>query len=117
MRFLSAFLLTLLLSYVGGLYMPWWIIAPAAFIVAVIVPQKPLTAFLAGFFSLFLLWTLLASYIDIKNKHLLSTKIAELLFKTPSHWLIMMVTGLVAALTGGMAALTASFLRKKQDAS
>ena len=115
MRFLSAFLLTLLLSYVGGLYMPWWIIAPAALLVAVIIPQKPLTAFLAGFFSLFLLWSFLASYI--KNKHLLSTKIAELLFKTPSHWLIMMVTGLVAALTGGMAALTGSFLRKKQDAS
>jgi hypothetical protein len=115
MKFFSAFILTIIISYVGGLYMPWWIIAPAAFLVAVVIPQKPLNAFLSGFFALFLLWTLLASVIDIKNKHILSVKISELLFKSNSHWLIMMVTGLVAGLTGGMAALTASFLRKKQE--
>ena len=114
MKFFSAFVLTALLSLVGGLYMDWWVIAIAAFAVSAIIPQKPLFAFLAGFFALFFLWTLMASYIDVKNKHLLSTKIAEILFKNPSHWLIMMATGLVGALVGCFAALTAIFLRKNQ---
>ena len=113
MKFFAAFFLTALLSYAAGFYFPWWSIAVAAFAVAAFIPQKPFFSFLAGFLALFFLWTLMASYIDLKNKHLLSTKIAEILFKTPSHWLIMMVTGLVAALVGGMAALTASFIRRK----
>ncbi|MBX9785014.1 MAG: hypothetical protein K2X48_17135 [Chitinophagaceae bacterium] len=113
MKFFAAFILTAFLSYVGGLYADWWIIAVVAFLVSAIIPQKPFFAFLAGFFSLFLLWTLMASYMDVKNKHLLSTKIAEVLFKAPSHWLIMMATGLVAGLVGGFAALTGSFIRKK----
>jgi hypothetical protein len=113
MKFFAAVIITALLSFAGGLYFDWWIIAVAAFLVAAFIPQKPLYAFLAGFLALFFLWTLMASYIDIKNKHLLSTKVAEILFKTPSHWLIMMVTGLVGGLVGGFAALTASFIRKK----
>ena len=113
MKFFAAFVLTALLSYVAGLYFPWWTIAIAAFVVSAVIPQKPLFAFLAAFMALFFLWTALASYIDVKNKHLLSTKIAEVLFKNPSHWLIMMATGVVAGLTGGLAALTASFLRPK----
>lgn len=113
MKFFSALIVTALLSYVGGLYFPWWSIAIAAFIVAVLIPQKPLHSFLAGFLALFLLWATLALWIDMQNQHLLSLKISEILFKTQSHALIVLATGLVGALVAGFAALTASFLRKK----
>ena len=117
MKFIVAFLLTALLGYAAGFYFPWWSIAIAAFIVAVAIPQKPLKAFLAGFLSLFVLWVVLALYIDMENQHILSMKIAELLFKSHSHALIMGVTGLAAALVGGFAALSGSYLRQSKTAA
>lgn len=111
MKFTVAFILTALLSYAAGFYLPWWSIALAAFVVAVAIPQKPMKAFLAGFLSLFVLWVALALYIDFENQHILSMKIAELLFKSKSHVLIVGVTGLVAALVGGFAALSGAYLR------
>lgn len=117
MKFIVAFILTALLSYAAGFYLPWWSIAIAAFIVAVLIPQKPMKAFLAGFLSLFVLWVVLALYIDMENQHILSMKIAELLFKSQSHALIMSVTGLVAALVGGFAALSGSYLRQSKPAT
>ena len=112
MKFLVALLLTAILSYAAGFYLPWWCIAVTAFIVAVAIPQKPGKAFLCGFLGLFLLWIGLALYIDMGNQHILSMKIAELLFKSHSHALIMSVTGLVAGLVGGFAALSGAYLRQ-----
>ncbi len=117
MKFLVAFILTALLSYAAGFYLPWWSIAIAAFLVAALLPQKPLYAFMTGFFSLFVLWIVLALYIDMNNDHLLSMKISELLFKSHSHALIMSVTGLVAGLVGGFAALAGAYLRKNKSVS
>jgi hypothetical protein len=112
MKFIIAFILTALLSYAAGLYFPWWSIAIAAFAVAALLPQKPLAAFSAAFFSLFVLWIFLALSIDMNNDHLLSMKISELLFKSHSHALIMSVTGLIGGLVAGFAALAGSYLRK-----
>lgn len=111
MKFIIALLLTAIASYAAGFYFPWWSIAVAAFIVAVAIPQKPGKAFLSGFLGLFLLWISLALYIDMGNQHILSMKIAELLFKSHSHALIMGVTGLVAGLVGGFAAMSGAYLR------
>jgi hypothetical protein len=112
MKFFAAFILTALLSYAAGLYLPWWSIAIAALVVAIFIQQKPLHAFAAGFLSLFLLWIAIALFIDMKNGHLLSMKMAEVLFKTKSHALIVGSTGFVAALVGGFAALTGSLLKR-----
>jgi len=114
MKFSAAVLLTAFLSYVGGLYMDWWVIAIVAFTVALVIQQKPLLSFTAGFIALFLLWGTLAYMKDAGNQHLLSEKISQLLFKSSSHWLLLFVTAMIGALTGGFAALTASFLRRKE---
>ena len=116
MKFFLALILTALLSYAAGFYLPWWSIAITSFLVAVVMPQKPWKAFLTGFLSLFLLWIILALYIDMGNQHILSMKIAELLFKSHSHALIMSVTGLVAGLVGGFAALSGAYLRLNKKA-
>jgi hypothetical protein len=110
MKFLIALLLTALLSYAAGFYLPWWSITIAAFLVAVVIPQKPLKAFFTGFLSLFLLWMIFALSIDMGNQHIMSMKMAELLFKSHSHALIMSITGLVSGLVGGFAALSGAYL-------
>ncbi|MFO0415598.1 MAG: hypothetical protein ACK50E_08080, partial [Bacteroidota bacterium] len=68
MKFFSVIIVTALLSFAAGFVFPWWSIAPVAFIVALVVPQKPGFAFLSAFLALVFLWGGLASYIDVKNK-------------------------------------------------
>ena len=74
MKLLVAIILTALLSFVGGLYLPWWSIAIAAFVSVLLIPLASGRAFLAGFSGVFLLWFLLALWIDVKNQHILSKR-------------------------------------------
>lgn len=110
MKFLVTILLIALLAFVCGLYLPWWGIALAAFIISLVFRQTPGKSFLAGFLGIFLLWGILAFSIDMANQHILSKKIAEILPLGGSSVMLVFVTAIAGGLTGGLAALTASFL-------
>lgn len=113
MKFIVSIIVTALLSLAAGFYLPWWSLAAAAFIVAALIPQKPWKAYLSGFLGLFLLWGILAFWIDMKNQHILSQKMAQV-FPLGGSWiLLILVTALVAAIVAGFAALTGSYVRKK----
>jgi hypothetical protein len=111
MRFLLATLLTASLSFIAGLYLPWWSIAIVAFLVALLIKQRIEWAYLAAFTSIFLLWGGLALVIDIKNRSILSHKIAEIFPLNGSTFLIILVTAFVGALVAGFAAMSGSSLR------
>jgi len=113
MRILTAAILTALLSFVGGLYLPWWNIAIAAFVSILLVPLASGRAFVAGFAGVFVLWFLLALWIDVKNQHILSRKIAQIFPLGGSSFAIILVTAIIGALVGGLGALSASYLRKR----
>jgi hypothetical protein len=113
MKFFVALLLTLLLSFIAGLYFPWWSIAVTAFIAALMVHQKAWKAFLAGFLGLFFLWGGLAEWIDIKNGHLLSARIGEVIGIGSNSLLLVFLTAFIAGLLAGFAAMSGSYLRKK----
>jgi hypothetical protein len=108
MKFLIAVLLTAALGFVAGKFLPWWSIALVAFLVALLVQQSLGRGFLAGFLGIFLLWGVLALWIDVKNDGVLSQQIAKLLPLGGSSILLILVTGLVGALVGGFAAMTGS---------
>jgi hypothetical protein len=112
MKFFISIVLIALLSVAACLYLPWWSIAAAAFIVAVAIPQKPLQSFLAGFTALFLLWGSLAWYISSNNSDLLAHKVSLLLLKMDSPGILILATALIGALVAGLAALSGSFVRK-----
>jgi hypothetical protein len=114
MKFLVTILLIALLAFVAGLYLPWWSVALAAFLISAIFRQSPGKSFVAGFLGIFLLWGILAFSIDMANQHVLSKKIAEILPLGGSSSLLVLVTAIVGGLTGGLAALTASFLFDKK---
>jgi hypothetical protein len=105
--------LTALISFVMGLYLPWWSIALAAFLVGLIIPQRPAMSFMAGFLGVFLLWEILAWWIDSKNSSILSQKIAQIFPLGGSTILLILITSLIGALVAGFAALTASYVRKR----
>jgi hypothetical protein len=112
MKLTVAIILTALLSFVAGLYLPWWSIAIAAFVSVLLIPLRRSRAFLAGFLGVFILWSLLALWIDIKNQGILSTKVAQIFPLGGSSFLIILVTAIIGALVGGFAALSASYLRR-----
>lgn len=112
MKFFVATILTALLSFLASIYFNfWWSFIPVAFGVALLVHQKAGKAFIAGFLSLFLLWSTLALWMDLENEHILSRKIALLFPLGGSPIVLLLITGLVGGVAAGFAALTGSYLR------
>ena len=112
MKFLISLILIALLSFAACLYLPWWSIAVAAFIVAVVIPQHPGKAFLAGFLALFFLWGTLSYWISTRNENILAHKLSVLILKMDNPFVLMLATALIGGLVAGFAALSGSFLRK-----
>jgi len=111
MKFIVSLILIALLSFAACLYLPWWTIAIIAFVVAALIPQKPLASFLSGFAAIFILWLSLSAWISTANGHVLAHKISLLIIKMDNIILLMLVTALIGGLVAGMGALTGSFLR------
>jgi hypothetical protein len=114
MKFLVAIVLTALLAFISGLFLPWWGIAITSLLVAVLVHQKAGKAFLSGLLGVFLLWAGLAWWIDMKNNGLLSKKIAAILPLGGNALLLILVTGIIGGLVAGLAAMSGSFLRSSK---
>ena len=94
------------------MYLPWWGIAIAAFIISVMIPQKPVASFFSGFLGVFLLWGILAWWIDSNNNSVLSQKIAQILPLQGSSFLLILVTALIGGLVAGFASLTGGYFRR-----
>lgn len=115
MKFIVSLILTALLSFAACLYLPWWSIAIAAFVVAALIPQKPGMAFLTGFLALLLLWSGLSFWISNGNHHLLAHKVSILILKSDNPYLLILATGLIGGLVAAFAALAGSYLRKSRS--
>ena len=115
MKFIVALLLTTLLAFIAGLYLPWWSIAIVGIVVALLVHQRALKAWLSGFLGVFILWAGLAWWIDMKNNGILSEKIASVLPMGGSSVVLILVTGIVGGLVAGFAAMSGSYLRTSKS--
>src|SRR5580704_668049 len=104
-KFIVNTVLIALLSFVAGLFCPFWIIAPVAFVVSLLIPLPPPVAFASGFLALFLLWGVLALAASLANGDILAGKIASLLPLGGSPYLLILVTALIGGLVGGGGAL------------
>lgn len=115
MRFLVSILLTAILAFIGGLFLPWWSIAIASLLVALIVQQRAGISFFSGFLGLFLLWGLLAWWISMKNQGILASKIASVLPLGGSTVLLILITGFIGGIVAGFAAMSGSYLRAPKN--
>ncbi|HMS63988.1 MAG TPA: hypothetical protein PKD83_01900 [Ignavibacteria bacterium] len=115
MKFISAIILTAALSYIAGMFLPWWIIAVIAFLTAVLLSQKPMKSFLCGFISIFLLWAGMSFWISFNNNNILAYKISMLIFNISVPSLLIIVTGFTGGLVAGFAALAGSYLRYRPE--
>jgi len=117
-KFPVTIFLSAIVTFAIGLYgiFPWWSFVVTNFIIAIAVPQKPWVAFLAGALGVGSIWAGLATGIDLANHHILSTKVANILPLNGSYVLLIIVTGIVGALLGGLSSLTGSFIRVRKGA-
>ena len=99
MALLWIFLSTLL----GGWIFPWWWPAVAAYAMGYRFSKRADGAFVSGFVGTALAWLLWAAWMDWRNHHLLSGRIA-VLFHLPSLAAVLGATAFVGGLLGGMAA-------------
>lgn len=111
MKFFISILLTGLLAFACGLYLPWWSVAVAAFIVASLIYQPPLRSFLTGFSAIMLLWFGLILMINAANENILATKMGRVM-ELGESYLLVILSCVIGAVTGGLGGLTGSLLRK-----
>lgn len=117
MKFIVSVILVALLSVALCIYLPWWSIAIAAFLIAAVIPQEPFKAFLSGFIALLLLWGGLVLYISLKNENILAHKISLLILKVDNPFILMLVTALIGAFIAGLASLSGSYVRSNRPSN
>lgn len=112
MRFIFSALLIALLAFVAGYYLPWWTIAIAAALGTWIIPQRKIFfSFLSAFLSVGLLWFFIAGYIDLRNQHILSSRISNLFFHHAHPLALVVLSALIGGLTAGLGAWCGGLLR------
>jgi hypothetical protein len=115
MKFFTAIILTVLLSFAIGLFtfLPWWSFSITSLVIAAAIHQKPWKAFLAAFIAVFVLWAMMSFAIDNANQHILSVKVATILPLGGSSFVLILLTAFIGGLVAGLSALTGSYLRKR----
>jgi hypothetical protein len=107
-------LLSAILTFAIGLYgvLPWWSFVISNAIISIVIVQKPWLSFLTGALGVAIVWVGLAISIDSANNHILSTKVAQILPLGGSYIKLIVVTGIIGFLLGGLGSITGSFVRK-----
>ena len=105
-------LLILLLASAAQLILPWWSLAAVAFALGLGLAATSRAAFGAGFGGAGLSWLLPAAWLSHQNDGLLAHRVAQLLSLGGSAAALVVVTGVVAGLVGGLAALAGVWLRE-----
>jgi hypothetical protein len=106
------FLLILILALLAQFLLPWWVIAPLCFGLALGVGAPGSRAFGAGFAGIGLGWLLVAAWLNVHSADILSHRVAQLLPLGGSGWALVVVTALVGGLVGGVAALAGGWARQ-----
>jgi hypothetical protein len=105
------FLIILILTFISGFFLPWWVIALIAFLAAFFMDKTSGQTFCSGFGGVFIAWTALALLKSIPNDNMLAKRVAQL-FQLPNWILILLITALIGGLVGGMSALSGILVKK-----
>jgi len=106
--FIRILLIALLCALVQT-YLPWWSCAVIAFSVEAVFGKGRL-GFFSGFYGVAAAWMVLAAYIDHSSGSVLTYRILEL-FKLPAMAMVLIiVTGLVGGIAGGLSSMAGSWV-------
>jgi hypothetical protein len=99
------FIVTLLLSLLFSMFLPWWSIMIAALLAAIILPLKKTAVFFVPFFAVFLIWSVYAFILSSANNYTLANKIATLLPLGGNPYLLILVSGCIGGIAAGVSGI------------
>lgn len=102
----------LLLSAPGQLLLPWWCVVPVCFLLAAWRGASGGRAFLAGLLGAGLSWWLPAVWLNMHGAERLAQRLATLLPLGGSAPLLVLLSGLIVGVVGGLAALSGAWTRQ-----
>lgn len=106
MKFLSATLLSGILFYTMGLFLPWWGSFVVGVIVGMLMHQNYFLSFLSVFTGVLLVGLGYIFYVSIQNDHILAKRISLMIIKEESPVLLIIISSLISALTAGISSIT-----------
>jgi len=102
----------LVISAIAQFFLPWWVIAPIAFLVGMFTSKSGKGAWLAGAGAIATLWIAYAAYLNITNDGLMLDRIGNLfadslkfLNSVPFSVSFFLIMALIGGLVGGFSAL------------
>lgn len=110
--FIPRMLLMALAAGVMQWYLPFWSLPVACFLVGFLTAPVNRSAFWAGFLGIFLLWAGMSFYLDWGNDSILSQRVVKLFPVPSSSLLLIVITGILGGLMGGLASKTGDGLRR-----
>ena len=118
MPFIIKFILIGILGFLVSFVLPWWSFLIVGFVVAFLMPGNNFNALLSGFLGAGIVWLVMAWKIDVETASIMSQKIVQL-FPVEDTNMLVILTGLIGGLSGGMGAFTGNsfrqlFLKKKE---
>ncbi len=106
-------LIIAVLSAIAQVFLPWWVIAPIAFIVCFWQSDTAGKAFLGGTASVTLVWAAYVGFLNFQNQGVLAARMGELLFKMPNNpGLLLTITPLIGGVVGGVSGLAGFYVRQ-----
>ena len=105
-------LLIAVLSLLAQLFLPWWSLAIVAFAVCFWRSEGIGRAFVYGFLGVAFVWLGYALLIHVRTDGIFTGRMGELLFKTNSIAIPMLVTAILGGLVGGLAGLSGYVIRE-----
>jgi hypothetical protein len=97
------FFLIAILSWLVQMFLPWWSMIVVTAALCFFMGRTMKQVFFAGFFGCGLVWPLYGLYINAVNGSLMTDRMSNL-FSLPGSWLLFLVSFLVAAIAGSIAA-------------
>ena len=110
MKLVLRILLIGIITYFLSPYFEWWTGMAAALLVCFFLPSSFFNAFIAGFLGVGLVWMGLAWALDTDNNSVFSGIIVQF-FPLEDPLFLILGTGLVGGLSGGMAGTTGTSFR------
>ncbi len=112
--FIIKLLIISVLSFALSFFLPWYTPFFICFLTGIILSNKPGNNFLAGLLGVGIFWLFYALFLDLKNEHVLSSKIATL-FSTSlntqiTNSVLIMVTTFLGAILGGLSAMSGAMI-------
>lgn len=112
------FLLIAIACLILQFFLPWWIIAPVAFGLAIWKARSGNHAFGAAFFAIFSLWIIAGLIHTLPNENILANRVGTMLNlpDTTVNWaVVLLLSGIIGGFAAAFSALAGFYVKDALD--